>query len=137
MFAIFFSEKMFELHTALKSATKNESPHTAPKNTPPNLSFFNPVTEEEVSKIILNSSNSFCDLDPLPTSFLKQCLPSPLPTITHNINLSLGTGFFPDKFKSSSIIPLLKKYNLDKADLSNYSTGQYLISHFCPNSRKE
>ena len=126
MFATFFSEKIVKLHTALKSATKNESPHTAPKNTPSNLSFFNPVTEEEVSKIILNSSNSFCDLDPLPTSLLKQCLPSLLPTITHIINLSLDTGVFPDKFKSSSVIPLLKKYNLDKEDLSNYRPISHL-----------
>jgi hypothetical protein len=112
MFATFFAEKIVKLHTALKSATKNESPHTTPKYTPTNISFFNPVTEEEVSKIILTSSNSFCDLDPLPTSLLKQCLPSLLPTITHIINLSLSTGVFPDKFKS--VIPLLRKYNLDR-----------------------
>jgi hypothetical protein len=126
MFATFFSEKIFKLHTALQSATKNESPHTSPKNTPICLSFFNPVTEEEVSKIILNSSNSFCDLDPLPTSLLKQCLHALLPTITHIINLSLDTGVFPDKFKSSSVIPLLKKYNLDKEDLSNYRPISHL-----------
>ena len=136
MFATFFSEKIFKLHTALKSAPKNKSPHTSPKTTPTNLSFFNPVTEEDVSKLILNSSNSFCDLDPLPTSLLKQCLPACLPSITHIINLSLGTGVFPDNFKSSSVIPLLKKYNLNKEDLSNYM-GLYLISHFCPNSQKE
>jgi len=60
--------EIFKQHTALKSTTKNESPHTSPKNTPTNLSFFNPVTEEEVAKIILNSSNSLCDLDPVLTS---------------------------------------------------------------------
>jgi len=126
MFATFFSEKILKLHTFLKSATKYESPHTSPKNAPTNISFFNPVTEEEVSKIILNSSNSFCDLDPLPTSLLKQCLPALLPTITDIINLSLSTGVFPDQFKASSVIPQLKKYNLDKEDLSNYRP----ISHF-------
>jgi len=77
MLATFFSENIFKLHNALKSAPNNESPHTSPKNTPTNLSFVNPVTEEKVSKIILNSSNnSFCDLDSLPTSVLKQCLPA-------------------------------------------------------------
>ena len=128
MFATLFSEKIVKLHTALKFATKNEPTHTAPKNTSSNLSFFNPVrpAEEEVSKIILNSSDSFCDPDPLPTSILKQCLPSLLTTITHIINLSLGTGVFPDKFKSSSVIPLLKKFNLDKEDLSIYRPISHL-----------
>ena len=38
----------------------------------------------------------------------------------------LGTGVFPDNFKSSSVIPLLKKYNLDKEDLSNYRPISHL-----------
>jgi len=54
-------------------------------------------------------------LDPMPTSLLKQCLP----TLTNIINISLVSGTFPDQFKSCSIIPLLKKCNLDKEDLSN------------------
>ena len=45
---------------------------------------------------------------------------SPVPTITDIVNLSLSTGVFPKHFKLSSVIPLLKKYNLDKEELSNY-----------------
>jgi len=30
------------------------------------------------------------------------------------INLSLVSGTFPDQFESFYVIPLLKKYNLDK-----------------------
>jgi len=78
------------------------------------------VSEDEVSKIISHSSNSFSDLDPIPTSLLKLCLSALLPTLTTIINLSLTFGTFPDQFKSCSVIPLLKKYNLDKEDLSNY-----------------
>ena len=43
-----------------------------------------------------------------------------IPTITNIINLSLYTGVFPNQFKISSVIPLLKKYNLDKENLSNH-----------------
>jgi len=43
-----------------------------------------------------------------------------LPTLTDIINLSLVSGTFPDQIKSCSGITLLKKYNLDKEDLSNY-----------------
>ena len=126
MFASFFSDKILKLHTALKSQTTNSSPHTLPRDIPINFSFFSPVTEEEVSKIISQSPNSFCELDPLPTSLLKQCLSPLLPTITNIINLSLGTGVFPDQFKTSSVIPLLKKSNLDKEELSNYRPISHL-----------
>jgi len=64
-------------------------------------------------------------LIPFPRLFSKQCLSALLPTLTNIINLSLISGTFPDQFKSCSVIPLLKKYNLDKEDLSNYR----LISH--------
>jgi len=125
---LLLGEKTFKLHTVLKSAPKNKSPHTSPMST---LSIFNPVTEKEVSKIILNFSNSFCDLDLLPMSLLKQteCLNCTL--TNHNvhhqdINLSHDTGVFPDKFKLSSVILLLKNHCLDKEDLSNYRPISHL-----------
>ena len=125
MFATFFSEKIQKLHTALKSSPTLSSPHTQPRHTPTDLSVFSHVTEEEVSNIISQSSNTFCDLDPIPTSLLKQCLSALLITLTTMINLSLSTGVFPDLFKACSVIPLLEKYNLDREDLSNY----WSISH--------
>ena len=77
MFATFFSEKIQKLHTALKSSSTLSSPHTPPRHTPTNLSVFSHVSEEEVSKIISQSSNTFCDLDPISTSLLKQCSSPP------------------------------------------------------------
>ena len=126
IFATFFSNKVLKLHSALKSHFTNTSPHTEPSHVPPNLTFFSPVTREEILKLISQSSNTFCDLDPIPTSILKQCLPTLLPTITNIVNLSLSTGVFPKQFKLSSVIPLLKKYNLDKEDLSNYRPISHL-----------
>ena len=126
MFATFFSDKVQKLHSALKSSATLSSPHTPPRLTPPNLNFFSHVTEDEVSKLISQSSDTFCDLDPIPTSLLKECLSALLPTLTTMINLSLSTGFFPDQFKACSVIPLLKKYNLDREDLSNYRPISHL-----------
>jgi hypothetical protein len=120
IFATFFSNKVLKLHAALKSHLTNTSPHTEPSHVPTSLTFFYPVTREEISKLISQSSNTFCDLDPIPTSILKQCLSALLPTITNIVNLSLSSGVFPKQFKLSSVVPLLKKYNLDKEDLSNY-----------------
>ena len=126
MFASFFSNKVLKLHSALKSQLTNTSPHTEPSHVPTNLTFFYPAAREEISKLISQSSNTFCDLDPIPTSILKQCLPILLPTITNIVNLSLSSGVFPKQFKLSSVIPLLKKYNLDKEDLSNYRPISHL-----------
>ncbi len=103
MFATFFSNKVLKLHSALKTQFTGTSPHTEPSHLPKILSFFTPATCEEISKIISSSSNAFCDLDPLPTSILKQCLPTLLLTITNIVNLSLSTGDFPEQFKLSSV----------------------------------
>ena len=71
------------------------------------------------TKLICLSANTFCNLDPIPTSLLKKCLPKLLPTFTEIINLSLSTGVFHNRFKTSVI--LLKK-----------SDNYLLISHWCP-----
>jgi len=100
MFAAFFSEKILKIYSALKSHVPT-SPHIEPRCIPTNLTFFTPATEEEIFKLISQSFNSFCDLDPIPTSLLKQCLPVLLPTITSIVNLSLSSGVFPKQFKLS------------------------------------
>jgi exonuclease III len=126
MFANFFSNKVLKLHSTIKSHFTNTSPHFQPRHIPANLTVFTPVSRDELSKLISQSSNTFCDLDPIPTSILKQCLPILLPTLTDIVNLSLSTGVFPKQFKLSSVIPLLKKYNLDKEELSNYRPISHL-----------
>jgi len=59
-------------------------------------------------------------------SLLKQCQSARLPTLTNILNLSLTSGTFPDQFKSCSVDPILKKYNLDKEDLCIYRSISYL-----------
>ena len=71
-------------------------------------------------KLISQSSDTYCDLDPIPTSLLKLCSSFLVPTITNIINLSFSTGVCPDHFKSSLIVPHLKKPNLNKEELNNY-----------------
>ena len=72
------------------------------------------------------SPDTNCDLDPIPTSLLKQCSHILLPTLTKIINLSISTGVFPDQFKSCSVHPHLKKSNLDKENLTNYRPISHL-----------
>ena len=126
LFANFFSEKVRILHSSIASNSTNPTALVDPPLEPPILSHFSPVTQDEVSKLIGQSSDTFCDLDPIPTSLLKQCLPVLLPTITNIINLSLSSGTFPDQFKICSVLPLLKKYDLDKEEFSNYRPISHL-----------
>lgn len=69
---------------------------------PPCFSSFTPVTIDDVSSLLSQSPDTNCDLDPIPTSLLKQFSHVLLPTITNIINLSISTGVFPDHFKSCS-----------------------------------
>jgi hypothetical protein len=90
-FATFFSDKIHKLHSGLLSNHVRTSPHIPPPFTPPNFSSFTVVTIDEVSKLLSQSPDTNCELDPIPTSLLKQCSSIHLPTTTKIINLSLST----------------------------------------------
>jgi len=88
-FAKFFSDKIHKLHTSLLNNRISTSPNFLPPFTPPNLLSFSCVTTDGVSKLLSQSPDTNCDLDPIPTSLLKQCSHILLPTITNIINVSL------------------------------------------------
>jgi hypothetical protein len=77
------------------------------------------LTEEEISKIIYSLKSKSCELDLLPTKHLKLILPSICKVITILINKSIVEGFFPSKWKTAVIRPLLKKKGLDLT-VNNY-----------------
>ena len=53
---------------------------------------FDPLTEEEVGKLIQKSSNDFCELDPLPTWLFKDCQEVLITPVKNIVNLSFSTG---------------------------------------------
>ena len=53
------------------------------------------------------------ELDPVPTTLLKNILPGILPAITKIINLSLQSGSFLRKWKTTVVTPLMKKLGMD------------------------
>jgi len=121
-FANLLSDKIHKLHTSLLVNRISTSPHFPP----PNFSSFICVTTDEVSKLLSQSPDTNCDLDPIPKSLLKQCSHIKLPTITNFINLSLSTGIFPDQFKNCSVHPHVKKSSIYKDDLGNYRPISHL-----------
>ena len=64
-------------------------------------------------KIVRESSNASCRLDPVPTWLVKSCLDVLAPSITEMVNLSLFSGCVPENWRTTVVIPLLKRPGLD------------------------
>ncbi len=117
----FFTDKVKKIEELLKSlqtsqVEQSETVHDSSDT----LCSFEPVTEEDVLKIITSSASKSCILDPIPTYLLKECIDVLLPTITHIINLSLQSAAVPGCFKTAAVTPLLKKATLDHNCLKNF-----------------
>ena len=81
---------------------------------------FKKVSQLTVKECILNSAPKSCELDPIPSKLLIECLDSILPSLTDLFNSSLASGIFLQCFKSALVTPILKKRCLDHNDLNNY-----------------
>ena len=108
-FADYFMGKIEKIRQELN----NNSKYTPSNDNIPILAEFTEVTQDEVQKIIMNLATKNCELDPFPTSILKEVLPALLPSITNIMNTSLKLGVFVQKWKVAVIRPLLKKAGLE------------------------
>ncbi len=77
------------------------------------MDSFKILSEEDIRKLIVKSPSKSCDLDPMPTHLVKECIDLLLPVITRIMNKSLQEGTFPSPFLSAIVIPLLKKLGLE------------------------
>ena len=91
------------------------------------FSSFEKVSQLTVIECILNSAPKSCQLAPIPSKLLIECLDSILPFLTDLFNSFLASGIFPQCFKSAHVTPILKKMCLDHNDLKNYR----LVSNLC------
>jgi len=136
-FAKFFSDKMHKLYMSLLINHTSAYPHFTPPFTPPYfISFkFTCATTDEYSKILSQSPDTNCDLEPnqFPTTLLKQCSHILLHTITNKSIYQSLLAFFLINSKAVHILTS-KKSHLDKDDLSNYRPISHLS--FCQNSLK-
>ena len=58
------------------------------------FSEFQPITLSKLERMILSTLSKSCELHPIPTSLLKQILPSTIEIIADIINISLRDGSF-------------------------------------------
>ena len=91
------------------------------------FSSFEKVSQLTVKECILISAPKSCELDPIPSKLLIECLDSILPSLTDLFNSYLASGIFPQCFKSALVTPILKKRCLDHNDLNNYRP----VSNLC------
>ena len=116
-FGQFFVRKITSIRAELDASETTADLHAEPvrsttfTGTP--LSKFEALPLQSVRKLITNSPAKSCEIDPIPTSIVKECLDELSPTISSMINLSLEIGHFPDMWKGALVKPKLKKSGLE------------------------
>ena len=111
-FGTFFLKKIEIIKENLDKFQVQE-PGLIPVTPKENLESFSALSIEEVSKIVRESSNASCRLDPVPTWLLKSCHDVLALPITEMVNLSLLSGHVPENWRTAVVFPLLKKPGLD------------------------
>ena len=81
---------------------------------------FQFVTEDFVKTIVQEMPPKSCDLNPIPTPVLYDCLDEIIPIVPSIINESLSSGIVPQCFKHALVKPLSKKVRLDPRCLKQY-----------------
>ena len=82
--------------------------------------MFSVFDDDALMEIIKEMPTKHCDLDPIPTKLLVQCIPELLPLISFIVNTSLQHGIFPQHLKTALVRPSIKSLGLDSEILSNY-----------------
>ena len=81
---------------------------------------FKLITNNCVKEVLQEMPKKSCDLDPIPTPILHDCLEEITPIVADVVNKSLSCGVVLQCLKHALVKPLLKKTNLDPNCLSNY-----------------
>ena len=109
-FVDYFMNKIQTIHDSFKRMQKFDP---VLNNDMDILEQFEPMSEEEVRKIVNSMQTKSCEQDTIPTKILKVILDEVLPTLTSIINTSFQQGVFAEAWKISIIHPALKKIRAD------------------------
>ena len=113
-FSRYFVDKIETIRSKFPDKVQN-IPQVQKSEIRSKMNVFERASEDEIKKIILSAWSKSCDLDPILTSVLKNCLGILITPVTDIINIS-----FPQNFKKAHVRPLLKKTSLPKNELKNY-----------------
>ena len=118
-FGNFFTDKIKKINERIETLKINENIEESTTEYNHNLNDFSPllkfkeISEDDTHKIIKSAKSTTCNLDPIPTHILKQCSDELIKPIKSIINKSFSEAAFPLEWKCASVIPLLKKSNLE------------------------
>ena len=115
-FAGFFASKIAKI----RQETANAPYPIFAATSPAVLSQFTSVSIVHIIELVNESPSKHSEADPLPTWLLKECSLVLAPFLAALFNLSLNQSLFPTKMKMATVVPLLKKNNLDVTELKNY-----------------
>ena len=118
-FSTFFKTKIDLIHSSLP-ITNLPRQSSLTDSDQSNLSFFSPPSVDEIIKLINSLPNKSSPLDIIPVFLLKQFSGIFASIICKLSALSFSQSIFPTSFKTAQVTPLLKKYNLDPMQPSNY-----------------
>ena len=107
LFGDFFVEKISKIRNSIPAESNSDNPEVPESSS--TMAFFKSVTVVEVTKLVTSMTNKSCELDPMPTSFVKVAVGALAPIITRIVNGSLMSGVFPSCYKEALVTPLLKK----------------------------
>ena len=110
-FVELFTEKIEKIHSIFSTSLNFQ--HITPDSPPPMFASFSTVTEDQVTKIILDSPTKSCSL-------VLEYLDILITPITSIMNASLEQGKCPNFFKQAHVTLILKKSSLDKEVFKNY-----------------
>lgn len=120
-FSEFFISKISRIRSSIPHEDlQSDMPSSLPREVTTPLNQFVPIDEETLLRIIRQSPTKYCDLDPIPTQWVKYAAEDLCPVMLRIVNASLSQGVFPQCFKTALISPHLKKPSLDAEDPMNY-----------------
>jgi len=128
-FASYFITKITNIRNGINQAagTNTFQPklhmHTVKKG----LVRFKELGTPEIAAVIMNMSSATCELDPMQTSFVKECKYSLFPVIAKIVNLSIRLAYVPTILKNALINPLIKKPTLNCQIFKNFRP----VSNLC------
>ena len=111
-FNSFFNEKITNIRSRMQNSNDqdelNSTTYSGPK-----LDKFKELSQQELKLLIKTMPVKHCQLDPLPTWLIINCLDEVLPILTKIVNLSLKLGHMPQQLKHAIVKPTLKKPGLE------------------------
>ena len=83
-FGQFFIRKIENIHLKLDSLkTLDEGELSQPSFSGTLFTVFQPVSTDDIEKLVIKATNKICDNDPVPTQVVKACINELLPSISN------------------------------------------------------